>query len=141
MNPFDLKSALLARHAQHVVLIHFPIALFITSVAFDVTALWNGGGCCLLQLAGSSRISSTGRGDRPPCLATSAGRRKAQGKPQAAFGFRTALHVCDLADMVAALSGAAHTAAGSASSPAGSGTSHGDAGSSNGSHRWLSKRR
>jgi len=42
MNPFDLKAALLARHAQHVVLIHFPIALFITSVAFDVTALWNG---------------------------------------------------------------------------------------------------
>jgi uncharacterized membrane protein len=40
MNPFDLKAALLARHAQHVVLIHFPIALFITSVAFDVMALW-----------------------------------------------------------------------------------------------------
>ena len=33
MNPFDLKAALLARHAQHVVLIHFPIALFIASVA------------------------------------------------------------------------------------------------------------
>jgi uncharacterized membrane protein len=42
MNPFDLKSALLARHAQHVVLIHFPIALFITSVAFDGMALWKG---------------------------------------------------------------------------------------------------
>ena len=40
MNPFDLKAALLARHAQHVVLIHFPIALFITSVAFDMMALW-----------------------------------------------------------------------------------------------------
>jgi uncharacterized membrane protein len=38
MNPFDLKAALLARHAQHVVLIHFPVALFITSVAFDVIA-------------------------------------------------------------------------------------------------------
>src|ERR1700722_9700762 len=38
MNPFDLKAALLARHAQHVVLIHFPIALFIGSVAFDVIA-------------------------------------------------------------------------------------------------------
>jgi uncharacterized membrane protein len=35
MNPFDLKSVLLARHAQHVVLIHFPIALFLVSVAFD----------------------------------------------------------------------------------------------------------
>jgi len=25
---FDLKTLLLARHAQHMVLIHFPIALF-----------------------------------------------------------------------------------------------------------------
>lgn len=40
MNPFDLKSALLARHAQHVVLIHFPIALFLVSVAFDFAAQW-----------------------------------------------------------------------------------------------------
>ena len=40
VNPFDLKSALLAKHAQHVVLIHFPIALFITAVAFDVIAQW-----------------------------------------------------------------------------------------------------
>ncbi len=40
MNPFDLKSALLARHAQHVVLIHFPIALFMASVAFDFAGYW-----------------------------------------------------------------------------------------------------
>ena len=40
MNPFDLKSALFARHAQHVVLIHFPIALFLAGVAFDVAAHW-----------------------------------------------------------------------------------------------------
>ncbi|HEY6250368.1 MAG TPA: DUF2231 domain-containing protein [Candidatus Angelobacter sp.] len=40
MNPFDLKGVLLAKHAQHVVLIHFPIALFITSVAFDFAAQW-----------------------------------------------------------------------------------------------------
>jgi uncharacterized membrane protein len=39
-NPFDLKSVLLARHAQHVVLIHFPIALFLAGVGFDLTALW-----------------------------------------------------------------------------------------------------
>ena len=38
MNPFDLKAALFARHAQHVVLIHFPIALFIVAVAFDYVA-------------------------------------------------------------------------------------------------------
>src|SRR5271166_1463990 len=40
VNPFDLKTALLARHAQHVVLIHFPIALFIAAVAFDLIAQW-----------------------------------------------------------------------------------------------------
>jgi len=32
LNPFDLKTALLPRHAQHVVLIHFPLALFIAGV-------------------------------------------------------------------------------------------------------------
>jgi uncharacterized membrane protein len=40
VNPFDLKTVLFAKHAQHVVLIHFPIALFITAVAFDYLALW-----------------------------------------------------------------------------------------------------
>jgi uncharacterized membrane protein len=40
VNPFDLKAALLAKHAQHVVLIHFPIALFLAAVAFDFIALW-----------------------------------------------------------------------------------------------------
>jgi uncharacterized membrane protein len=38
LNPFDIKSALLARHAQHVVLIHFPIALFLVGVLFDFVA-------------------------------------------------------------------------------------------------------
>jgi|SRR5271163_103228 len=40
VNPFDIKSALLAKHAQHVVLIHFPIALFFAGVAFDYAAQW-----------------------------------------------------------------------------------------------------
>ena len=40
VNPFDLKTALLAKHAQHVVLIHFPIALFLAAVAFDFIAWW-----------------------------------------------------------------------------------------------------
>jgi uncharacterized membrane protein len=39
-NPFDIKTVLLAKHAQHVVLIHFPIALFIAAVAFDFLAQW-----------------------------------------------------------------------------------------------------
>jgi uncharacterized membrane protein len=38
VNPFDLKTALLAKPAQHVVLIHFPIALFVSAVAFDLIA-------------------------------------------------------------------------------------------------------
>jgi len=37
-NPFDWRSLLLAKHAQHVVLIHFPIAMFILGVVFDLLA-------------------------------------------------------------------------------------------------------
>lgn len=40
VNPFDIRAVVLARHAQHVVLIHFPIALFMASVAFDYVAEW-----------------------------------------------------------------------------------------------------
>ena len=40
INPFDLKTVLLAKHAQHVVLIHFPIAMFISGVAFDLMEHW-----------------------------------------------------------------------------------------------------
>jgi len=40
VHPFDPKSALLAKHAQHVVLVHFPIALFLTGVFCDVLAHW-----------------------------------------------------------------------------------------------------
>jgi len=39
-NPFDVKAALLAGHAQHPVTVHFPIALFIASAVFDVLAIW-----------------------------------------------------------------------------------------------------
>jgi uncharacterized membrane protein len=40
MHPFDWRTVVLAKHAQHVVLIHFPIALFMAGVAFDVAAWW-----------------------------------------------------------------------------------------------------
>jgi uncharacterized membrane protein len=36
VNPFDPRTVLLAKHAQHVVLIHFPIALFIAGVGLDL---------------------------------------------------------------------------------------------------------
>jgi uncharacterized membrane protein len=39
-NPFDLRTEFLAKHAQHVVLIHFPIALFISAVFFDLLSQW-----------------------------------------------------------------------------------------------------
>ena len=50
MNPFDLKSALLAKHAQHVALIHFPIALIVVSVLFDLLSL-RGQSVALLRAA------------------------------------------------------------------------------------------
>jgi uncharacterized membrane protein len=37
---FDPETVLLAKHAQHVVLVHFPIALFLTGVAFDWAGRW-----------------------------------------------------------------------------------------------------
>ena len=40
MHPFDIKTVLFAKHAQHVALIHFPIALFIIGVLFDFLAQW-----------------------------------------------------------------------------------------------------
>lgn len=40
MNPFDIKALFLEKHAQHVVLIHFPIALFISGAALDFAAHW-----------------------------------------------------------------------------------------------------
>jgi uncharacterized membrane protein len=40
VNLYDIKSVLLAKHAQHVVLIHFPIALFPAAVAFDYLGQW-----------------------------------------------------------------------------------------------------
>jgi uncharacterized membrane protein len=40
LHPFDIKTVLFAKHAQHVVLTHFPIALFIIGVLFDFLAQW-----------------------------------------------------------------------------------------------------
>ena len=40
MNAFDPRTIIFARHAQHVVLVHFPIAAFITAVGFDCAAQW-----------------------------------------------------------------------------------------------------
>ena len=53
VNPFDLRTILLAKHAQHVVLIHFPIALFISGVVFDLLSR----GKRLSQLAGAAYLN------------------------------------------------------------------------------------
>lgn len=52
-NPFDLRTIVLAKHAQHVVLIHFPIALFLTGVAFDLLSR----GKRSSQLAGAAYLN------------------------------------------------------------------------------------
>ena len=39
-NLFDLRAWLLAPHAQHPVIVHFPIALFIMSAVFELFAIW-----------------------------------------------------------------------------------------------------
>jgi uncharacterized membrane protein len=57
VNPFDPKAALLAKHAQHVVLIHFPIALFLTGVAFDFAARWTKGATRRATLMAAARLN------------------------------------------------------------------------------------
>jgi uncharacterized membrane protein len=37
---FDIRTVLFAKHAQHVLIIHFPIGLFIIGVLFDFLAQW-----------------------------------------------------------------------------------------------------
>jgi hypothetical protein len=36
-----IRAVLLAKHARHVVVIHFAIALFTAALAFDYLAQWN----------------------------------------------------------------------------------------------------
>ena len=68
VNPFDIRTALLAKHAQHVVLIHFPIALFTVAVAFDYLAQWTKNGTLAaaayfnLLLAAVSTVPVVGTG-------------------------------------------------------------------------------
>jgi hypothetical protein len=38
VSPFDIRTVLLAKHAQHVVLVHFPIALFATTGTVEIKA-------------------------------------------------------------------------------------------------------
>jgi uncharacterized membrane protein len=40
VHPFDPRTIFFAKHAQHVALVHFPIALFLTGVFCDILAHW-----------------------------------------------------------------------------------------------------
>lgn len=50
---FDPRTVLLAKHAQHVVLVHFPIALTLTAIGFEWVAAWRPGtmGAALAEAA------------------------------------------------------------------------------------------
>lgn len=39
MHAFDLQHTLLAKHAQHIVLVHFPVALVCVALLFDLLEL------------------------------------------------------------------------------------------------------
>jgi len=79
MNPFDVKSALLARHAQHVVLVHFPdraddhgdrfrVARGLDTRATEQGAIQHG----VLEFDGRGRDFGGGRRDGLACLAVAA---------------------------------------------------------------------
>lgn len=53
VNPLAWRTTVLPKHAQHVVLIHFPIALFVSGVVFDLL----GRGRRLSQLAGAAYLN------------------------------------------------------------------------------------
>lgn len=40
VNHFDIKTVVLAKHAPHLVLIHFSVALFIAAMVFADVAKW-----------------------------------------------------------------------------------------------------
>jgi len=92
MNPFDVKSVLLAKHAQHVVIVHFPIALSLMSWFFDLagamaTQSSTGGGGLLQPRLGSDQLAGRRR-HRYRGVATATWRRPIERKPAAALGLR-----------------------------------------------------
>ena len=106
VNPFDLRTALLAKHAQHVVLIHFPIALFITAVRVRPhSAMDEATGHCgrsLLQPVSGSDFNGPGYRNRDTRMAVPARGPEAEGDPVAAPGIACVSSVDDLAGLVGA---------------------------------------
>ena len=90
VNPFDLKAALLAKHAQQIVLIHFPIALFLSAVGFDLIAQWTKrrgfADTAYYNLVGAASFDIPRTAYRLAGLAFSTGRTKIQGHSPRACG-------------------------------------------------------
>jgi len=111
VNPFDLKTVLLAKHAQHVVLIHFPIALFIAAVAFDlISALDEAtrpGGRSLLQPPNGSDFDPPGSSHGYPRVAVPARRAETEGHSTTAPDTCVRLELDDLAGLVGKFPGKA----------------------------------
>ena len=100
MHPFNLREALLAKHAQHVVLIHFPIALCIAGVTFDFVAYFTKRSALPRPPTTTSSwprsATVPGRCDRSTCLAIPARRATTEGNTVAtlAAGVTSSAMIC-----------------------------------------------
>jgi hypothetical protein len=106
VSPFNLKTALLAKHAQHVVLIHFPIGLYScgSSVRPHSTldeAPWPRR-CGVLQLARGGNFNASRSRHRATRVAVSTRGPETEGDPIAALSTCVRLERPDLAGVVGA---------------------------------------
>src|SRR5215469_13564646 len=100
VSPFDLKEVLLVKHAQHVVLVHFPIALLLTGVAFDFAGQWLKKP--ILSVVARYNLAIAAIATIP--VAVAARRPQTQGNSVAASGDGRALEHPHLAGFLGALS-------------------------------------
>jgi hypothetical protein len=107
VNPFDVKAALLAGHAQHPVIIHFPMALFIASAFFGLLAVWRKqpvfATVAYYNLLGAALTVPFGKRHRPGGVAMAARRRGSQRQPTPAYDLRADFGVPNLLSLLDAL--------------------------------------
>jgi hypothetical protein len=107
LNPFDVKALLFAKHAQHVVLIHFPIALFVTAVGFDLLAHWAKqrplADVAYYNPVSRSDFDARGYRDRYSRVAVPTGGTEAKGRPVVAPSTCVRFKRFDLASVVGTL--------------------------------------
>ena len=143
VNPFDIRTVVLAKHAQHVVLIHFPLALFIAAVAFDYLAQWTknqgarrGG---VFQSAAGRGVDCASRGDRLCGVAVGARGTDAEGDSVDAPGSGLRLECLDLACVLDPLACAAPSVGSLAAIPAANRSRRGTARGVDGASRRVSQ--